>query len=292
MITKDVNYYLHLPYHIEIVQDFNTDNPGWVASVSELPGCLTQADTFEELQEMISNAMSDWIETAIEENIEIPEPRDEEEYSGKFNTRVPKSLHRKLVEAADREEVSLNQWINTALAEAVGSSAANIPARAAKTDQSMAGSTWPGLATVIQQVLDDVGMGREAGEVDERLFAGWLEQNLEEIDIECRRDDYEQALSKSRALFALLQEYENRSPVMHSIQKIVAHQVSLIEQTLEMKQTVLEAEKMQAQISAILGSVNSPALGRIHKSENERHSMSTSLRAIELTVREPEPVGW
>ena len=51
------------------------------------------------------------------------------EYSGKFNTRVPKSLHRKLVEAAERDGVSLNQWINTALAEAVGEAAARRTSR-------------------------------------------------------------------------------------------------------------------------------------------------------------------
>ena len=78
---------------------------------------------------MIANAMSDWIETALEEGIEVPLPQVEEEYSGKFNTRVPKSLHRKLVEAAERDGVSLNQWINTALAEAVGQTAARRPSR-------------------------------------------------------------------------------------------------------------------------------------------------------------------
>ncbi len=33
--------------------------------------------------------------------------------------RVPKSLHRDLVDAAEREGVSLNQYINVALAQAV-----------------------------------------------------------------------------------------------------------------------------------------------------------------------------
>jgi hypothetical protein len=49
----------------------------------------------------------------------IPEPRPEEEYSGKFVVRVPRSLHRELVETAEREGVSLNQYINVALAGVV-----------------------------------------------------------------------------------------------------------------------------------------------------------------------------
>jgi len=71
---KDINYYLHLPYHIEIIQDTNPENRGWVASVLELSGCLAQTDTLDEMQGAINNAMSDWIETALEDGIEIPEP--------------------------------------------------------------------------------------------------------------------------------------------------------------------------------------------------------------------------
>nr|WP_302848012.1 toxin-antitoxin system HicB family antitoxin [Paenibacillus sp. OK003] len=34
----------------------------------------------------------------------------EDKYSGKFNLRVPRSLHRQLVERAAAEDVSLNQY--------------------------------------------------------------------------------------------------------------------------------------------------------------------------------------
>ena len=36
--------------------------------------------------------------------------RSEDRYSGKFVVRVPKSLHRSLAAAAEREGVSLNQY--------------------------------------------------------------------------------------------------------------------------------------------------------------------------------------
>jgi antitoxin HicB len=76
-----------------------------VARVVELPGCITQGDTFEELGEMIEDAKRSWIETALADGQEIPQPRSEEKYSGKFIVRVPKSLHRELVETAEREGV-------------------------------------------------------------------------------------------------------------------------------------------------------------------------------------------
>lgn len=119
MNPKTVDEYLRLPYTIEVFRDNDEDNPGWVARVRELPGCITQGDTFQELGGMIDDAMRGWMETAIADGQAIPEPRPEESYSGKFIIRVPKSLHRELVETAGREGVSLNMFASMALAKAV-----------------------------------------------------------------------------------------------------------------------------------------------------------------------------
>lgn len=124
MNNQQVDRYLQLPYTIEVVRD--EEGGGWVARVVELPGCLTQGDTFEELGEMIQDAMRGWIEIALEDGLPIPEPRPVEEYSGKFVVRVPRSLHRELVEAAEREGVSLNAFVNVALAKGVGLRAGSV----------------------------------------------------------------------------------------------------------------------------------------------------------------------
>lgn len=120
MAPRTVDEYLNLPYTIEVIQDTNEDDPGWVARVVELPGCLTQADSFKELGEMIDDAMRAWLTVALEARLEIPVPRTIEAYSGKFVVRVPRSLHRQLAEAAERDGVSLNAYVNVALARAVG----------------------------------------------------------------------------------------------------------------------------------------------------------------------------
>jgi antitoxin HicB len=120
METKQIEQYLALPYTIEVIHDEGEEYSGWFGRVVELPGCMTQADTFEELGEMIHDAMRAWIETALENGQSIPEPRQAEGYSGKFVVRLPKSLHRQLVEAAEREGVSLNAYINVVLARSVG----------------------------------------------------------------------------------------------------------------------------------------------------------------------------
>ncbi len=70
-----VEDYLKLPYTIEITQDESDGYTGWFAKVEELPGCMTQADTFDELGEMIEDAKRAWIKSALEDGIEIPLPR-------------------------------------------------------------------------------------------------------------------------------------------------------------------------------------------------------------------------
>lgn len=140
MAGKIIEQYLKLPYHIEIVRDDDRDNPGYAARVIELAGCITQGDTFEELGEMIEDAMCSWIEVALKEGLPIPKPVPDETYSGKFVTRVPRSLHRQIVQAAEREGVSLNQFVNVALANAVGQRAVSVyyPVRDKKTNLSVA----------------------------------------------------------------------------------------------------------------------------------------------------------
>lgn len=126
MTDRTVDEYLMLPYTIEVVRDDSDGEVGYVARVVELPGCLTQGDDFEELGEMIEDAMRGWIELAIEDDQPIPEPRSIEEYSGRFVARLPKSLHRDLAQAAEREGVSLNALVNVALAQYVGAHEATL----------------------------------------------------------------------------------------------------------------------------------------------------------------------
>lgn len=124
-MQRPIEEYLTLPYTIEVYRDDSDGEVGYVARVVELPGCMTQADNFAELEEMIQDAMRAWIETAIENGQSIPEPQAPDEYSGKFVVRIPKSLHRQLAERASREGVSLNALVSVALGQYVGMEATN-----------------------------------------------------------------------------------------------------------------------------------------------------------------------
>jgi antitoxin HicB len=120
-MNKTLEYYLNLPYTFELR---HTPDEDWFVRVKELPGCMSQGDTPEEAMQMIRDAMRSWLEVSLECGDPIPEPVErKDEFSGKFIVRVPRSLHRKLVEEADAEGVSLNSYIQCALAEKVGEQA-------------------------------------------------------------------------------------------------------------------------------------------------------------------------
>jgi antitoxin HicB len=116
-MDKAIDYYMGLPYTIEMVPGLKS---GWVVSVRELPGCISQGDSPQHAIDMIHEAMCGWLEIALEDGIPVPEPRPPETFSGKFVVRVPRWLHRELVRTTDQEGVSLNQFVSTSLARAVG----------------------------------------------------------------------------------------------------------------------------------------------------------------------------
>lgn len=128
--TRDMSYYLSLPYAVRVYRE--PDGSGFTAEIPDLPGCITCADTLDEVWALIEDAKRGWLELALADGDPIPEPAPpvEDQPSGKFTVRVPRSLHRKLSEEARREGVSLNQFVTVALAETVGVRQAQISAQA------------------------------------------------------------------------------------------------------------------------------------------------------------------
>jgi antitoxin HicB len=110
-----LEYYLNLQYPVTLYPD---PEGGYVAQIKDLPGCLTQGETLEETMVNINEARELWIETAYENDDNIPLPSSDDSYSGKLLLRMPKSLHRRLAETAERESISLNQYIVSLLSAA------------------------------------------------------------------------------------------------------------------------------------------------------------------------------
>ncbi|SFQ97897.1 type II toxin-antitoxin system HicB family antitoxin [Desulfoscipio geothermicus] len=116
-MKKGLSYYLNLLYNIQL---HPSPDGGYAVSIPELPGCISQGMTIEEALSNIEDAKKCWIESALEDGVEIPEPTKDTDYSGKLVVRMPKSLHSALARRAKEENVSLNQFINYQLARGIG----------------------------------------------------------------------------------------------------------------------------------------------------------------------------
>ena len=118
--SSTVDRYLELPYHITLVQDEEQDGGKWIAAAEELPDCTSRGETAEEAIAGLKDAMTAWITAALREGRDIPEPRSATSHSGRLLLRMPRTLHSALTQAAERENVSLNQFITDSLASVVG----------------------------------------------------------------------------------------------------------------------------------------------------------------------------
>lgn len=92
----------------------------FTAEILEFPGCVTFGDSAEQALANLEDVAADWIAAAVEQGQDIPAPMDSTGYSGKLVLRMSSGLHKRAALCAQREGVSLNQFIVTCLAEAVG----------------------------------------------------------------------------------------------------------------------------------------------------------------------------
>ena len=102
---KDFEYYMKLNYPIKYWED----EDGFFIEMPDLPGCMTFCDNSDQINKMAEDAKRLWIQSRLEKGLEVPEPKKDEDFSGKILLRLTKNLHRILSSQAGREGVSLNQ---------------------------------------------------------------------------------------------------------------------------------------------------------------------------------------
>jgi antitoxin HicB len=72
--SKTLEDYLALPYPWLITHT----EEGYVIYVLDLPGCMTDADHWEDIPGQVREAMTAWIEASLHRGQPIPEPKIEE----------------------------------------------------------------------------------------------------------------------------------------------------------------------------------------------------------------------
>jgi antitoxin HicB len=276
-MDKTVEYYLSLPYTIELIPE---PEGGWYVGVKELPGCMSEGDTPEEAIEMIRDAMRGWIEIALEDGDPIPEPSILKEYSGKFIVRVPPSLHRDLAEMASEEGLSLNRFVVVALARAVG--------RPVQTRRSETEDTgWPGLKSAVQRVLAAAGLSQEAGELDERLFASWVEEVLAQVESALAGGYTPDALHYLEQLAQGLRAGAGKSPAVSAFYRMVSLLYQQVTEAGRLRQDMVEGFITLSRISSSVRlSIEQQARAAI---QDERVAYSEiSTRRLSSLLAQPE----
>jgi antitoxin HicB len=114
----DVAYFMGLPY-TRVLKRHETGV--MVASVQELDGCIAHGETAAEALENLERVQAAWLELAIGDGQQVPLPAaDEEELpSGRLLVRLPRLLHKKLIQIAEVDDTSLNTAVTQALSEYV-----------------------------------------------------------------------------------------------------------------------------------------------------------------------------
>lgn len=116
--VRSAREYLKEPYARVLTPD--EESGGYTAEILEFPGCVTEGDTADEALRNLEAAAEGWIEATLNAGKDIPEPSLPQGYGGRIALRLPRSLHRRAMQLAERDGTSLNQFLVTAIAESVG----------------------------------------------------------------------------------------------------------------------------------------------------------------------------
>ncbi len=110
-------------YKMEIYCIDTTDGSQWNVEFPEVAGCGGAGKTVEEAIADAKINLQVILDFYKEEGIPIPIPNHQTnraEYSGKISLRIPRSLHKEVARFAEKDGVSINCILTTAIANYIG----------------------------------------------------------------------------------------------------------------------------------------------------------------------------
>lgn len=117
--ANTIEHYLQRPYARILIPE---EDGTFAAEVLELPGCYAFGETADEVMTNLENSMANWFEAALSKNQTVPDPVSENEPSGKVLLRLPRNLHKRAIQMAEHDRVSLNTFLVEAVTAKVQSS--------------------------------------------------------------------------------------------------------------------------------------------------------------------------
>ena len=104
-----------LGYEIKIIPD--RESGYFAVRFPDFAGIVSGGYSLEEAIKNAQEALDLTIDTMKKHKMPLPKPKAR--FSGQFNVRVPKDLHRELVRKAEEEGVSLNALVTYLLSQSV-----------------------------------------------------------------------------------------------------------------------------------------------------------------------------
>ena len=104
-----------LGYEIRLIPD--RESGYFAVRFPDFPGIVTGGYSLGEAVKNAQEALEITMETMKKHKVPFPEPKMR--FSGQFNVRVPKDLHRQLVRKAEEEGVSLNALVTYLLSRSI-----------------------------------------------------------------------------------------------------------------------------------------------------------------------------
>jgi predicted RNase H-like HicB family nuclease len=104
-----------LGYEIKIIPE--RESGYFAVRFPDFPGIVTGGYSLEEAIKNAREALELTIDTMKRHKIPLPKPKTR--FSGQFNVRVPKDLHKELVRKAEEEGVSLNALVTYLLSQSI-----------------------------------------------------------------------------------------------------------------------------------------------------------------------------
>lgn len=106
-------------YRFEIRPILADEGGGFFISMPELPGCVSDGDTYETAIANAREAFDAWIASYKESGLAIPKAGVDSK-PAKILLRLARSTHQELICGAAADGVSVNSHVSTLLAEAIG----------------------------------------------------------------------------------------------------------------------------------------------------------------------------
>jgi antitoxin HicB len=104
-----------LGYEVKIIPD--NESGYFAVRFPDFPGIVTGGYSLAEAIKNADEALKLTMDTMKKYKVPLPKPKTR--FSGQFNVRVPKDLHRELIRKAEEEGVSLNALVTYLLSQSI-----------------------------------------------------------------------------------------------------------------------------------------------------------------------------